>query len=82
MGHYLTAKLIKLDVSLPIFIPFVGAFISMKEEPKDSATEAKVAIGGPLLGSIGALILFIVLLYIWRRLFGSTSICRFYVKSI
>lgn len=56
MGHYLTAKLIKLDVSLPIFIPFVGAFISMKEEPKDSATEAKVAIGGPVLGSIGALI--------------------------
>lgn len=56
MGHYLTAKLIKLDVSLPIFIPFLGAFISMKEEPKDAATEAKVAIGGPVLGSIGALI--------------------------
>lgn len=56
MGHYLSAKIIKLDVTLPIFIPFVGAAIRMKEEPKDAATEAKLAIGGPLLGSLGALI--------------------------
>ncbi len=56
MGHYLSAKIIKLDVTLPIFIPFVGAAIRMKEEPKDAATEAKLAIGGPLLGSLGALV--------------------------
>jgi Zn-dependent protease len=56
MGHYLSAKIIKLDVTLPIFIPFVGAAIRMKEEPKDAAIEAKLAIGGPLLGSLGALI--------------------------
>jgi len=56
MGHYLTAKSIKIDVSLPIFIPFVGAAIRIKEEPKDATTEAILAIGGPLVGSIGALI--------------------------
>jgi len=39
----MTAKAIKLDVSLPIFIPFVGVAIRMKEEPKDATTEAKVA---------------------------------------
>lgn len=55
-GHYITAKLLKLNVSLPIFIPFAGAFISMKEMPRDAVTEAKVGIGGPILGSIGALI--------------------------
>jgi Zn-dependent proteases len=58
MGHYMAAKAIKLDVSLPIFIPFVGAAIRMKEEPKDAVIEAKVAIGGPLIGSLGALICF------------------------
>jgi Zn-dependent protease len=60
MGHYMAAKAIKLDVSLPIFIPFVGAAIRMKEEPKDAVIEAKVAIGGPLIGSLGALICLIL----------------------
>lgn len=60
MGHYITAKAIKLDVSLPIFIPFVGAAIRMKEEPKDAVIEAKLAIGGPLIGSLGALICLIL----------------------
>lgn len=60
MGHYLSAKKIKLDVTLPLFIPFVGAFISMKEEPKDAVIEAKLAAGGPLLGSLGALVCLIM----------------------
>lgn len=60
MGHYMTAKAIKLDVSLPIFIPFVGAAIRMREEPKDAVIEAKLAMGGPLIGSLGALICFII----------------------
>lgn len=56
MGHYFAAKKASLPVSTPIFIPFVGAFISMKETPTNAATEAFVAIGGPVLGSIGALL--------------------------
>lgn len=56
MGHYFAAKKAKLPVSTPIFIPFVGAFISMKEAPINASTEAFVAIGGPVLGSIGALL--------------------------
>lgn len=55
MGHYFAAKKAKLPVSTPIFIPFVGAFISMKEQPAHATTEAFVSIGGPILGSIGAL---------------------------
>jgi Zn-dependent protease len=56
MGHYWTAKQTGLNVSTPFFIPFVGAFINMKEQPKDAVTEAKVALGGPILGSLGALL--------------------------
>lgn len=59
MGHYLTAKYLNLDVSVPIFIPFVGALINMKEQPNNAVTEAKMAIGGPILGSIGAFACFI-----------------------
>ncbi len=54
MGHFLTAKYVGLNVSAPIFIPFMGAFITMKDHPADAVTEAKVAVGGPLVGSFGA----------------------------
>jgi Zn-dependent protease len=54
MGHVLEAKRQGLPVSAPVFIPFLGAMILLKEMPKDAWNEAKVAIGGPLVGSAGA----------------------------
>ncbi len=54
MGHFITAKFVGLNVSAPVFIPFLGAFIAMKDHPADAVTEAKVAMGGPLVGSAGA----------------------------
>jgi Zn-dependent protease len=43
-----------LPVSAPIFIPFMGAFIALKNAPKDAWMEACVGIGGPALGTLGA----------------------------
>jgi Zn-dependent protease len=53
-GHFYAARYMGLKVSAPIFIPFVGAFISMKQQPSSARTEAIVAAGGPVIGSIGA----------------------------
>jgi Zn-dependent protease len=39
---------------LPTFIPFVGAWIQLKEQPLDAETEAYVGIAGPMLGSAAA----------------------------
>jgi len=55
MGHVAFARWRGLEVSAPMFIPFVGAFISLKEQPQDAQTEACVAVGGPLFGLAGAL---------------------------
>jgi Zn-dependent protease len=55
MGHYLAARQRGLDVGLPTFIPFVGAWIQLKELPHDVETEAYVGLAGPLVGSLGAL---------------------------
>ncbi|MCW6530698.1 site-2 protease family protein [Sphingomonas sp. MMSM20] len=55
MGHYLAAKQRGLAVGAPTFIPFVGAWIELKEQPADAETEAYVAFAGPLLGTIGAM---------------------------
>ena len=55
MGHYIAARRRGLDVGAPTFIPFVGAWIELKQLPHDAETEAFVGLGGPLLGSVGAL---------------------------
>src|SRR5438477_9620830 len=55
-GHLIVAKKFGLKVGAPVFIPFMGAFIALKEAPRNAWMEACVGIGGPLLGSLGALI--------------------------
>ncbi len=55
-GHLLAAKHFGLKVSAPMFIPFMGAFIALKEAPRNAWIEAGVGIGGPLLGSAAALV--------------------------
>ena len=53
-GHLIAAKRIGLKVGAPVFIPFMGALIALKEAPRNAWIEAQVGIGGPLLGSVGA----------------------------
>lgn len=54
MGHFLAARQRGLDVGAPTFIPFVGAWIQMKQLPHDVETEAYVGIAGPVAGTITA----------------------------
>ncbi len=55
-GHLLVAKKFGLKVGAPVFIPFMGAFIALKDAPRNAWIEACVGIGGPMLGSFGALL--------------------------
>lgn len=60
MGHFLAARKRGLNVGLPTFIPFVGAWIQLKEQPMDAETEAFVGIAGPMLGSAAAFVCYMV----------------------
>jgi Zn-dependent protease len=53
-GHLLAARRIGLKVGAPVFIPFMGAVIALKEAPRNAWIEAQVGIGGPVLGTLGA----------------------------
>jgi Zn-dependent protease len=54
MGHYAVARQQGVKAGLPVFIPFVGAFIGLKQQPHDARQEAIIAIAGPLVGSVAA----------------------------
>ena len=66
-GHYLAARYHKTNVTLPYFIPFplspfgtMGAFIQLKEPPKNKRILLDIGIAGPLAGLLVAIpVLFI-----------------------
>ncbi|HZP59576.1 MAG TPA: site-2 protease family protein [Opitutaceae bacterium] len=53
-GHLVVARRFGLKVGAPVFIPFMGAFIALKEAPRDAWMEACVGIGGPFFGALGS----------------------------
>src|SRR3954467_5287779 len=56
MGHVLQLRREGIKASAPMFIPFMGALVAMKELPKDAAAEARVGLAGPVLGAVGCLV--------------------------
>ena len=56
LGHALVLRNEGIDASLPVFIPFLGAFIAMRGQPRNAWVEAKVGIGGPILGTFASIL--------------------------
>lgn len=54
LGHYAAARRRGLDAGLPMFIPFIGAWIAMKGKFVNAETEAYIAFAGPFIGTLGA----------------------------
>jgi Zn-dependent protease len=86
-GHLVLARMFGLKVGAPVFIPFMGAIIALKEAPRDAWMEAWVGMGGPLFGALASLIclgiygttgdrLFLALAYsgFWLNLFNLAPI--------
>ena len=62
LGHVAAMRYYGLSASPPIFIPFLGAMIRLRQQPADAKVEAVVGIGGPLAGTVGALACYAVYL--------------------
>jgi Zn-dependent protease len=54
LGHFAAAKAQGLEVTLPTFIPFFGAYVLIRNQPRDPWRNSLVALAGPALGSAGA----------------------------
>jgi Zn-dependent protease len=79
-GHLVAARRIGLKVGAPVFIPFMGALIALKEAPKDAWIEAWVGIGGPLLGTLGAVVCEILYLMTGNALFRALAYTGFFLN--
>ncbi|MEK6419017.1 MAG: site-2 protease family protein [Burkholderia gladioli] len=79
-GHYLAARKRGLDVSLPTFVPFVGAWIELKALPHDAETEAYVGLAGPLMGTVGALACYVLARRVDSNLLLALSYAGFFLN--
>jgi Zn-dependent protease len=60
MGHFLEARRQGLRPALPVFVPFFGAYVAIKDAPHDPWRNGLISIAGPVLGGLGALACFVV----------------------
>ena len=54
LGHVIVLRARGIRAGLPVFLPFLGAFVSMKESPRTVYDEALSGIAGPVFGAVGA----------------------------
>lgn len=55
LGHYVEARRLGLDPQLPVFIPFLGAYVALRNTRFDPWRSASVSIAGPIAGGVAAL---------------------------
>src|SRR5438445_2851975 len=79
-GHLLAARRLGLKVGAPVFIPFMGAVIALKEAPRNAWIEAQVGIGGPMLGTLGAGLCELVHLATGNPLFRALAYTGFFLN--
>lgn len=82
MGHFIAAKNRGLKASLPMFIPFVGAWIKLKDQPVDAETEAFIALAGPMLGSFAAFICYLIAKNTGTEVFMALALAGFVLNLI
>ena len=80
MGHVWQARREGLEASAPLFIPFLGAAIALKELGKDAAVEARVGLAGPILGSLGTCVPLAIWLITGEELFQALAFFGFFLN--
>jgi Zn-dependent protease len=72
-GHLIVAKALRLKVGAPMFIPFMGAFITLKENPSNAWVESRVGIGGPIFGALGSAVCYGIFLLTNNPMFSALA---------
>ena len=65
MGHVVEIRRQGMAATAPIFIPFLGAAIFQRQHPTTAVKQAQIGIAGPIAGTLGATVAFV--------LYGSTQ---------
>ena len=73
MGHVVAARRFGIKASAPVFIPFLGAFILLKEAVTDVRVNARIGLAGPVWGLGTALAFYLMFLATGSPLIGAIA---------
>jgi Zn-dependent protease len=82
MGHVIQLRREGVPATAPLFIPFLGAFVGMKQLPKNAYVEAKVGLAGPVVGTLGAAACFALAVSMDSDLLRAVSYTGFFLNLI
>ncbi len=71
MGHVIELRRQGVRASLPMFVPFLGAFVNMRESPRSAYQEAMSGLAGPYFGTAAS-----VVLALWGHATGSVFLTQ------
>jgi Zn-dependent protease len=80
MGHVIQLRREGIKASAPMFIPFMGAVISAKSLGDNALAEARVGLAGPILGSIGAGVVWLVAVLVGSDLLLALAYFGFFLN--
>lgn len=80
MGHAVAIKAAGLDAGYPVFIPFIGAFITLKGQPRSAKEEATIALAGPIAGAAASAGCAMIYLLTEQRLFLALAYGGFFLN--
>ena len=82
LGHYVEARRQGLHPALPVFVPFLGAYVAIKDAPRDPWRNGWIAIAGPIAGGLGALGVWIAAGAMDSRLLFAIAYSAFFLNLI
>jgi Zn-dependent protease len=80
LGHGYAIKRAGLSAGWPVFIPFVGAMISMRGQIPSASVEADIAYAGPIAGTAASLVCAGLGLWLDSRLLLSLAYVGFFLN--
>jgi Zn-dependent protease len=80
MGHGFAIRRAGLQAGYPVFIPFVGAFITLKDQIRSPKEEADIALAGPIAGAAASVACALLYLVTQQRLFVALAYVGFFLN--
>jgi Zn-dependent protease len=80
MGHAIELRRQGVKASAPVFIPFLGAVIGMREMPRNAWNEALMALAGPFYGSLAAAVVWLAAVEFHSPLLKALAYTGFFIN--
>ncbi|HVD01999.1 MAG TPA: site-2 protease family protein [Candidatus Dormibacteraeota bacterium] len=80
MGHVVEIRRQGLKATAPVFIPFLGAAIFQRANPQNALRQAQIGIAGPIAGTIGASVAWVLYGYTGWSVFALAATLGFFLN--